>query len=444
MNFNYDLITWIEYFLGAFACCFANVIIGIILLKRKPNYKIIWTIIIVSILAIITVIYSLLFDNIVKVFMSILIMIFNYYLVFREKTINSLIYGIITYIIFIISEIFWVSTISFIKQFLGIDLLFLLSKSIIGNTLIGGLSCLIASVLKNKINLVIKKLSKNNTSLFLIQGIICIFTAISSINFLYINDWQFNYDFVLNLIIILGTLFLIQSLLIQYIKNKEIVDKYSLLEEYMKTSADLVEKYSSTVHKYKNNLIAVKGYYKNSNIDGDKYINSLLESYETKKYSWFSKINYIPFDSIRYLIYYKLSKAEELNLKIFVNVDKNVTKIKSNLLDVNHSGIVLEILGEYFDNALYASNESEEKEFNFNLYLYNNKISFELANTFLHKVDLNSIYKNGYTTKGKGHGLGLYEVDKSIKNNDYLDGNIEIKDNYFISRLLLKTDYLEK
>ena len=212
----------------------------------------------------------------------------------------------------------------------------------------------------------------------------------------------------------------------------------------MKTSADLVEKYSSTVHKYKNNLIAIKGYYKNNNQDGNDYIDSLLEGYKTKKYSWFSKINHIPFDSIRYLIYYKLSKAEELNLKIIVNVDKEVNKIQSNILDISHTSTILEIVGEYFDNAVYASNESNEKELIFNIYVDDNKIIFEIANTFLNNVDLNLIYKNGYTTKGKGHGLGLYEVDKSIKSHEYIEGNININENYFISKIILNLNYFNK
>ena len=31
MNMNYDLMTWIEYFVGAFACCFGGFFVGKIL-----------------------------------------------------------------------------------------------------------------------------------------------------------------------------------------------------------------------------------------------------------------------------------------------------------------------------------------------------------------------------------------------------------------------------
>lgn len=444
MRFDFNIITWIEYFIGAFICCLVDVFLGKIFLKRKPKYNLFITILIVCVFALLTIVNSLIFDNLIKIFFTILIMSSNYYIIFNEKNTSSFIYGVVTCIMFIISETIMALVIFVSNKYLNLDLQFLFSKSIIANIFIGINVCLISYFLRDKITFYINKISKNKIFIMLFYALTTIFVSLASINYLYINNWKFNYEFVLVILIVVGSLLLMMTLLRQYVKNKEIVDKYELLEEYMKTSADLIEKYSSTVHKYKNNLIAIKGYYKNSSNEGNDYIDSLLESYKTKKYNWFTKINYIPFDSIRYLSYYKLSKAEELNLKIFVDVDQEIKKIKSNLLDVSHSSVILEIIGEYFDNALYASNESEQKELNFNVYINNEIITFEIANTFLNNVDLNCIYKNGYTTKGKGHGFGLYDVDKSIKKYDFIDGNVEINDNYFISRLQLNLNFFNK
>ena len=59
----------------------------------------------------------------------------------------------------------------------------------------------------------------------------------------------------------------------------------------------------------------------------NEYVDRLLDNYKDKKYNWFNKINYINIDSFRYLIYYKLTKAEEKNLKISVNVSPEIKKI---------------------------------------------------------------------------------------------------------------------
>ena len=214
--------------------------------------------------------------------------------------------------------------------------------------------------------------------------------------------------------------------------------KYELLNDYLKTSAELVEKYSSTVHKYKNNLIAIKGYMKIDCEEAHKYIDSLLENFKTKKYNWLSKINYIKVDTIRYLIYYKLSKAEEKNLKITVTVNDNVKAISNSFLKNNEINIVLDIIGEYFDNAIYASCESKEKDLNFNAYVESDKLIFEIANTYKERFDINMITKNGYTTKGFNHGFGLYDIEKTIKKHSFLTQEYMIIDEYFIIRLIIK------
>lgn len=314
------------------------------------------------------------------------------------------------------------------------------SKSILVNIIIVLCSCYLAKLFNNKINNFVNKVNRNSLLIVAIQGVILIFVTVSSINHIYINDWQLNYDFFLNVVIVLGSVILIFYFIKEYLKNKEIVSKYSLLDDYLKTSADVVEKYSSTVHKYKNNLISIQGYLKTDVKQANKYVDNLLEDYKNKKYSWFSKINYIKNDEFRYLIYYKLNKAEENNLKLSVTVSKELKKIEIDYLNVQETGMILDILGELLDNAVYAASESSSKELIFDMYKEDNYITIEIANTYSNDFDLNSITKSGYTTKGKGHGLGLYEIDKSVKKLDFLAVNYEKVDKYFIVKLLIKID----
>lgn len=304
-------------------------------------------------------------------------------------------------------------------------------KKIILIIFLGAFICWLSNLILGKIILKKTKINlKKFNIIFLI--IYILFVIIVAIYNLYKNNLKITQTLILNTIIVVGSIFLVLVLIRQYLKNREIINKYKLLEEYLKTSADLIEKYSSTIHKYKNNLITIKGCM-NSNLgDANNYIDDLLDNFKTKKYSWFSKINYIKIDSIRYLIYYKLSKAEELNLKISVNVSKNVKNIKNDILNTQEIGILLEILGEYFDNANYASSESKEKELNFILYEENENLVFTIANTYQNKINLSSITKNGYTTKGNGHGFGLYDVEKNVKANLFLKSNYEVDDEYFI------------
>ena len=437
---NIDVLTMINYFIGSFICCFGMMLTGIIFLKKKfTDIKKLNFLLLIP-LSILIIFNSLTFDNIVKIFGSLIVFYMIYFFVLGVKSKTYIIYSVISYITFIISEVIVMVITSTVGYLFKIEYVDFASKSILVNIIIVLCSCYFAKLFQNKINNFINKVNKSNLLIIAIQGVILILVTVSSINHVYINDWKLNYDFLLNVVIVLGSIILIFYFIKEYLKNKEIVSKYSLLDDYLKTSADVVEKYSSTIHKYKNNLISIQGYLKTDVNQANKYIDNLLDDYKNKKYSWFSKINYIKNDAFRYLIYYKLNKAEEKNLKLSITVSKELKKIEINYLNVQETGMVLDILGELLDNATYAASESSSKELIFDMYKEDNYIIIEIANTYSNDFDLNSITKSGYTTKGKGHGLGLYEIDKSVNKLDFLTINYEKVDKYFVVKLLMKID----
>ncbi len=296
---------------------------------------------------------------------------------------------------------------------------------------------LLAICIRKIVNKVIYKIEiKANISLVILTIITIISFLISTYNLISIS---LNIkSLVINIILPLFFLSLTFLLIKQEHEHNKLLKKYQLLEEYIETSSDLIEKYSATIHKYKNTLITIKGYVKTDKENALEYIDSLLDDYKPKKKNWLLNLNYIKEDSIRYLTYYKLAKAEDCKLKVSAQVSNNIKKVDYSFLDIHEISTLLEILGEYFDNAIYASLDSKEHELDFTMYLDDNDLIFLIANTYKDEIDLNLIEENGYTTKGKGHGLGLYEVAKSIKNRKRLSCSYEILDNYFMAKLIVK------
>ena len=438
MNFNYDVTTWIKFFIGSFTCCASAFLSGKYLLGIKMKELRYYNLLFLIIYAIFLIFNALVFDNIMKLFGTLTVFFCIYKFSLGSKTKDSFVMAIATCVIYLLGEATTALLISLLDLFFKIGISNDIIKSYLGNVMTAFFSYIYTLVLKDFVMRNIKKIQKDYKFPFVILGIIAISVALSSIYKLSLDNWLFNYSFILNMIIIVGCISLFWILLKQYLKNKEMTDRYLLLNDYLKTSAELIEKYSSTVHKYKNNLIAIKGYLKVDNQKADTYIDSLLENYDSKKYNWFTKINYIQLDAIRYLIYYKLSKAENHNLKISVDVSEDIKKYKNDNLSTQDSNILLDIIGELFDNAIYASNESKEKELNVIMCENNDNIKFILANTYKGEVELSMITKNGYTTKGKGHGLGLYDVEKSIKKHNLLKINYELMDNYFVVTLIVQ------
>ena len=438
MNFNYDLATWIDYFIGAFVCCFGMFTANMILFYKnfKDIKKIRYLLLIPY--TIFIVFNTLAFDNVLKIFgVYFGLVLMNKYII-EEKNNKILIYSFISYVILMFSEMLYALIVSLFNYIFNNFIITIVTKTIYANMFILIITCIIAYLMRNKISTFVDKVYKINFWITFLQCVLTVFVIIASINFLYIEKFRFNYKFILIFIIICGSIILSFTLMKQHLKSKEVENKYNMLQEYLKTSADLIEKYSSTLHRYKNNLIIIKGYLKTDVNEGDKYIDGLLDKFENRKYNWVNKINKISIDSIKYIIYYKLSKAEELNLKIFVNVSRDIIDFDNKYFKANELGHILDILGEYFDNAIYASHESKEKELNFDLYKTEDEIVFNISNTYKGNIDLNLITKNGYTTKGKGHGFGLYDIDKTIKSINILSNKYELLDKYFITTLKVK------
>lgn len=438
MMMKFDILTWINYFVGAFICLFGMFLSGTIITNNKVKEIKLSSYFFLLFFSFFMIINTLLLNNISKMFGIILILYLVFKIIYKWNNNYTVIISIVTYITCILGEVSFYLIVILLEKIIGIKILINASRSSIANIIIAVLCCLYAILLKNRINKLLDRFIKVKSITPIFISIVTILIIFSSMYNLYLNNWIFNHKFIMNIIVIFGCLFLLINIINQYIKNKEITDKYKLLEDYMKTSAEIIEKYSSTIHKYKNNLIAIKGYINSSTASANNYIDTLLGNFENKKYTWFNKINRIPIDALRYLIYFKLSQAETSNLKISVDISSEIKKISDNRIINKNKNIMLELVGEYFDNAIYASKNSKDKQLCLSMYVENNVLYFVLSNTYEGNVDLSSITKNGFTTKGKGHGYGLYGAQKVLNTTPTFEVKYDIIDNNFFVILTLK------
>ena len=356
--------------------------------------------------------------------------------IFKNNINDTLIIYLIESLIYFLTSYLLILILLILNQITNLDI-YLIKNTYYEIIIVSLTSLLVSFLIKNMVSKLLHNL-KNRTNyiikILFIINVLELIIATYNLCIIKLNPLNLIISFIIPIIFLIISIFLIKLT----INKLELTKKYHLLEEYFEVSSDLIEKYSTTIHKYKNNLITLKGYIKNNNGEALTYINTLLGDYKKKEYNWLIKINYIEEDSIRYLVYYKLSKAEESGLKIIVDINSNIKKINYNNLKLNEIGYLNDILGEYFDNAIYASLESTLKELNFMIYQEDNSLVFLISNTYKDEIDLSLIEKMGYTTKGKGHGIGLYEIAKSITNNDKFNCSYELLDNYFIAKLIVK------
>ena len=133
---NYDLMTWIEYFVGAFACCFGGFFVGKILLEKSIKKIKFYNYGLLIIFSIFVIINSLTFDNIAKIIGILIVLFLIFKLIFDEDYVNSFLYSVITYILFILSELTISIFIVLIEKIFSIDILLGFMRTIFINIIV--------------------------------------------------------------------------------------------------------------------------------------------------------------------------------------------------------------------------------------------------------------------------------------------------------------------
>lgn len=222
-------------------------------------------------------------------------------------------------------------------------------------------------------------------------------------------------------------------------KNLKLLKEYDGLIRYSETYEKLIDEKSKQQHENKNQLIIVRSMIEDSkkNKPAVEYIDKLLNiEEENKDYNYLNKLKNIP-TGIKGLIYYKIEQMKKLKIEVYLDVpkkliNKHLKSCETNLKDLSR------ILGVYLDNAKEAASEATNKYIIIELVESKEFIEFNISNTYNGTINMDRLDKEGYTTKGKGHGYGLSLVNDIIKKNDVFKQSRNINGMYYVQNLKIK------
>lgn len=241
------------------------------------------------------------------------------------------------------------------------------------------------------------------------------------------------------------TLIVILIMLFSYLIDKDsklesISKYYNDIFEYSKLNDELNYEYRMKVHENKNQLLVIKGMLKKGKKKNiENYIDNLLEiqKKDVKNY-WLSYLASIPVSGIKNFLNYKLIELKNLGAVIEVFVSKDLKKIDTKTFSCIKYNDLTIILGVVLDNIIDSIKQTDKKLVSINIYLDNNEIHGKFANTFSGNIDFEKLFRMGYSTKGRQHGIGLALVQDIISNNDSLDCKPRVLDNFFIQEVIVK------
>lgn len=210
-------------------------------------------------------------------------------------------------------------------------------------------------------------------------------------------------------------------------KKLEMQVKYNdILEEY-------IQRIRATEHEYKNHLNVV---YTMLEVGTDDEIKEMVKKYidNNKSNDKLTKLIYIDNTILKAIVYSKLCDAEKKDIKFIHNIKSNLNN--SNLKDEE----IVIILTNLLNNAIESAENSEKKEVELTIEEINNNnrvtYSIKVRNTGnnLESLEVSSMIKKGFSSKGTGRGYGLYNIQKIINSHrgnlivDIIDNeNIEIE-----------------
>ncbi len=211
-------------------------------------------------------------------------------------------------------------------------------------------------------------------------------------------------------------------------------NEYTQLIEYTTIVEKLYDDIRNQKHDFMNILFSLKGYMDNEQYDELKkyYYDFVLKEYKEKQPNlYICSLDLIQNPGLKGILSYKLAKAINDGLKVYVNIFSKIKIYGIRNLDL------CKVVGILIDNAIEASLESEQKEIHIGIEKEGDTASVIIANTYLNEPNINCIFLHGYSTKDKNRGLGLFNVKETLSHYPAVQLKTSINNNTFFQELIV-------
>jgi len=244
-----------------------------------------------------------------------------------------------------------------------------------------------------------------------------------------------------NFIVLFMSIILLLSLCIimifQYFKNKHSEEEQESLLSLMSEYEKVLDQEKMNRHDMLNDLIIIKSFKDKTSKEFDNTLNDIIKNYQDNKSQIYSNLYNLP-SGLKGIIYCKMGKIKESKINL-VLLSSNEVVENFNKLNSKMYYKVCKILGILLDNAIEASTATKNKHVLIDIYLEEKDVVVYIENSFSNPIDINELYKKGFSSKGSNRGYGLYIVNKLVESTELLLLNQYIINNNFITEFKIKT-----
>lgn len=360
------------------------------------------------------------FYGITRLILNILFIIISlYFSIFKKDISNSVYYTLSYEMIAFISEFLTSVAILIIFNFNSIEysnLPFSLSISSLINSILIYLISKVNFISKNirKLNNIIKK---NNKDWIYIILVMILMVLLMTFNRYKMNS---SIEYYIYIVIIIFVVVSFVYVIYNKFQRQAMEDKYNESMEYVLRYEKIINEQGKKNHEYNNQLMVIKGYI-NKPERLSEYLDEVIGEHKTGQNYTVKQLGFLPDGGVKGLLYHKLSKMEDNNIKYYLYVDQNLKDKDIESFDLKTYRDLTKLLGVFLDNAIDAALKSEEKEIEVELKDKDDCLLLTISNTYDKNTDINKVGKSGFTTKGVGHGFSLSIVKDIAKTNSEIE-----------------------
>lgn len=207
---------------------------------------------------------------------------------------------------------------------------------------------------------------------------------------------------------------------------------------YYEAYEGLIQSIRERQHDFKNHLTALEGMiysidnYDELILEQKKYVRSIMGELDSTRL-----LTLVENPLIAGFLNYKVSKAQEMGITIRYHcvLQKRELRIPEFKL--------IEMMGILLDNAIeeLSSGNITNKILIIELLVENNVMKFSVTNSYEDTIslDVSKIFENGYSSKGRGRGIGLSKLKKMLIDNN---GEITVSQEVFENMSVLKMEWV--
>lgn len=420
-------------------------IVGIYMLSRILNKKIDYKnknmylgFIFIYVLTNISYMY---FTNFIKLVIATIITFFGCKIIFKDTFNRTLCATIISQIIFIISEMIFITMITIITNFDAEMLLKSFVGNIVANMGIAVISLLIINfnpvqIKAQKITSIMENTNNKMITILIVISIVVINLLLGSI-----------YNQVdLIVLMIINTSFI--SLVIYAVYNNLTTRNKALIAEkkniYYEAENNallntlneyerIADQHRVINHENKNQLCALKQMVENNDSEEEiiGYVNKLLNDKKKSDETVLAKTKRIPSGGLQGIVYQKLMIMKKKKIKYSLNISRDLKELDFRKLGIETNVDMCKVIGVFLDNAIEEIKGMKEKIIDIELYKEESTFCIGITNNFGKNKKWEEIDELGYSSKGEGHGYGLSLVKQILESNNRLKNERKITGKYF-------------